>query len=108
VQDASGNTPIFDGIQPNVVSDIIPANTLKAGTQYSYFLFFDNIAITADNNGEVLLDNRTMGSFSTQAVPEPASALIAVMGIGMPARRADVRMRAISMIAHRRGDLIAA
>jgi hypothetical protein len=73
VQDSHGNTPIFDGLQPNVTQDTIAANTLQPGNQYTWFLFFDNIAITADNNGEVLLDNRTSGSFST--VPEPVTVL---------------------------------
>jgi hypothetical protein len=73
VQDSLGNTPIFDGLQPNVTQDTIPANALQPGKQYNFFLFFDNIAITADNQGEVLLDNRTSGSFTT--APEPSTAL---------------------------------
>lgn len=87
IQDSLGNTPIFDGLQPNVTQDTIPAGTLQPGTQYSFFLFFDNIAISADNNAQVLLDNRTQGSFTTFTVPEPASAWMGFLGISLMWRR---------------------
>ena len=90
VQGPAG-TLIFDGLQPNVTQDTIAAGTLSPGTQYSWFLFFTNAGITADNNGEVLLENRTTGSFST--VPEPAVALpVALLAIAMLlSRRATPR-----------------
>jgi hypothetical protein len=90
IQDAVGNTPVFDGLQPNVTQDTIPTNTLQPGTQYSFFLFFDNIAISADNNAEVLLDNRTQGAFTTAAVPEPVNAWIAILGVTLTMRRRDL------------------
>jgi hypothetical protein len=72
VQDSLGNTPVFDGLQPNVTQDVIPANTLSPGTSYNFFLFFENVGSTT--NTQVTFDNRTSGSFTTAAVPEPASA----------------------------------
>lgn len=87
IQDSVGNLPVFDGLQPNVTQDTIPANTLQPGNQYSFFLFFENNSISADNIAQVTLDNRTSGSFSTQAVPEPGIALIGMVGIGLACMR---------------------
>lgn len=87
VQDSLGNTPIFDGLQPNVTQDTIPANALTPGTAYNFFLFFTNNAFTADNNGQVTTDGRTSGAFTTLAVPEPATASLALLGFGVLFRR---------------------
>jgi hypothetical protein len=86
IQDSSGHSLIFDGLQPNVTQDTIAAGTLQAGAQYSFVLFFSNVAITPDNNGEVLMDTRTTGSFST--VPEPTTGLsFALAGVLLLLRR---------------------
>lgn len=85
VQNSSGQSLIFDGLQPNVTQDTIPAGTLQAGAQYSLVLFFSNAAITADNNGEILMDTRTTASFST--VPEPATALTIALVVALLRRR---------------------
>jgi hypothetical protein len=87
----TGATLLFDGLQPNITQDTIPAHTLAAGGQYNFTLFFDNTVITADNNGEVIGDTRTRGSFMTQAVPEPAGAVMLVaLGIcGLRGRRRE-------------------
>lgn len=85
VVDSSGNTILFDGLQPNVTQDTIAANALQPGGQYSYFLFFSNANVIG--NGEVLFENRTKGVFNTQAVPEPGSAAIGLLGLGLLAKR---------------------
>lgn len=86
VTDSAGNTVLFDGLQPNVTQDTIGANVLQAGKQYSFVLFFSNVAITADNNGEVLQDNRTSGTFVT--APEPASgAVLCFLSLSLILRR---------------------
>jgi hypothetical protein len=81
IQDSLGNTPVFDGLQPNVTQDVIPANTLTPGTSYKFFLFFENDTDTT--NTQVTVDDRTSGSFTTAAVPEPASgAVLLVTALG--------------------------
>jgi hypothetical protein len=85
ITDAGGSTILFDGLQPNVTQDTIAANTLQLGQQYNFFLFFSNAAITAANNGEVLQENRTNGSFAT--APEPSSAALCMLGIAVFALR---------------------
>jgi MYXO-CTERM domain-containing protein len=82
IQDSLGNTPVFDGLQPNVTQDVIPAGTLQPGTQYNFFLFFENNAISQDNIAQVTLDTRTRGSFTTQAVPEAGAGLLAMLTLG--------------------------
>jgi hypothetical protein len=79
IQDSLGNTPVFDGLQPNVTQDVVPANKLQPGTQYNFFLFFENNAISPDNIAQVTLDTRTKGSFTTQAVPEASAGLLAML-----------------------------
>ena len=85
IQNSSGQSLIFDGLQPNVTQDTIPAGTLQAGAQYSLVLFYSNVAITADNNGEILMDTRTTASFST--VPEPVAGLAIALVVALAARR---------------------
>jgi len=85
VTNSSGSTILFDGLQPNVTQDTIAANVLQPGQQYNFLLFFSNVAITADNNGEVLQDNRTAGSFTT--APEPSSAAVCMLALGALALR---------------------
>jgi hypothetical protein len=90
VTDASNNIVFFDGPQPNVTQDTIPANTLQLGHTYGYKLFFSNTTVgplvSSDGvQGEVLQDNRTSGSFAT--VPEPSSAALCLLGLGGVALR---------------------
>ncbi|HEY7088180.1 MAG TPA: PEP-CTERM sorting domain-containing protein [Tepidisphaeraceae bacterium] len=86
VADSSNNTLFLHGLQPNVTQDTIPANALQAGQQYAAVLFFTNIVITPDNVAEVIMDNRTQATFTTQPVPEPSTAvsisLLSALGIG--------------------------
>lgn len=77
--DSSNDVLLEDGLQPGVTQDVIPANMLSPGSQYDVILFFTNTVITADNNGEVLMDNRTDTFFTTQSVPEPASGMLCLI-----------------------------
>jgi len=86
ITDASNNILFFDGPQPNATQDTIPANTLQLGQQYGYKLFFSNTTVgplvSSDGvQGEVLQDNRTSGSFTT--APEPSSAALCLLGLGV-------------------------
>lgn len=80
IVDSGNNTVLFDGLQPNVTQDTIAANTLSAGQQYATVLFFSNVNITPDNNGEVLMDNRTTTFFTT--APEPSGVAILALAAG--------------------------
>jgi hypothetical protein len=95
IQVSLGNTPVFDGLQPNVTQDVIPANRLTPGTSYSYFLFFENNAISADNLAQVTKDVRTRGTFATQNVPEPMTGTMigCVMLSALAGRRRSRRGR---------------
>ena len=85
ITNSTGASVFFDGPQPNVTQDTIPANTLQLGQQYGFKLFFSNTTVgplvSSDGvQGEVLQDNRTSGTFTT--VPEPSSAALWLLGLG--------------------------
>jgi hypothetical protein len=86
---------LFDGLQPDVGQDTIPANTLVTGGTYQFILFFgDN---TVGSNTQLTLNQRTQGSFTVggaSAAPEPASGWMVFGGIGLwIAFRASCRTR---------------
>ena len=82
--DKNGSVVQFDGLQPNAGQDTIAANTLQAGQNYRYILFFSNDAVGIDT--QLQLNSRTQGFFTTAggatATPEPASAVLALLGAG--------------------------
>jgi len=68
VQDASGNTPIFDGFSLTSSATSSPPTRSRRDA----ILRISCSSTTSRSRRQqwrVLLDNRTMGSFSTQAVP---------------------------------------
>ena len=82
VRQSNGSIVQFDGLQPDVGQDVIPANTLLAGEQYRYILFFSNDAV--GTNTQLQLNSRTQGFFTpgtaAAAAPEPASAWLGLAG----------------------------
>jgi hypothetical protein len=67
--------------------DTIPANLLAAGEQYRLALVFVNVETPTDGNGTELDDNGqillvSQGNTIFTTLPEPASALIGMLGIG--------------------------
>jgi hypothetical protein len=75
---------------------VLPANTLAPGHSFSYELDFSNRDIVGSPGvvfpAELGFDVRTHGLFSSSSVPEPSSALLAVLGVALGLSRA-VRRR---------------
>jgi hypothetical protein len=85
--DAATNAPVFEfDFQPDTTTGVtLPANTLLANHAYGYDLdFSDRLTVTsngADNDALLVFDVRTDGTFVTGEVPEPAAAMLLVMGV---------------------------
>ena len=85
VRQSNGSIVQFDGLQPDVGQDAIPANTLLAGEQYRYILFFSNDAV--GTNTQLQLNSRTQGFFTpgaaAAAAPEPSTAWLGWAAIAL-------------------------
>jgi hypothetical protein len=91
VNQTTSATVLLDGIQPNSGQDAIAANTLQPGTPYRFILFFANDLVTT--NTQLQLNDRTQGFFNTAggvSAPEPGSALLCVLGIGVSCLRRKI------------------
>lgn len=79
-------TVFFDAPQPTTTQENIPANTLLAGKQYLFALFFTTNTAgggTASNT-ELQVNSETQGLFTTAgAVPEPGTACLCLLGLGV-------------------------
>jgi len=77
-------TVFFDAPPPNVTSENIPANTLQAGKQYLFALFFTTSGGPPNTNELLEMNSETKGLFTTAgaagAVPEPGTAGLVLLG----------------------------
>ena len=85
VDNTTHATVFFDAPQPNVTQENIPANTLMAGKQYLFALFFTTSGGPPNTNQLLEVNSDTKGLFTTAGaggVPEPGTAGLVLLGAG--------------------------